>query len=154
MTTQGICLLQPRAKSLVKWELFSSTWSINSYDCGLSKWQMKNQCGSKKMLDGSGCHWGHGLTCSAHNSNCWHCQDSNPDVAGSHMKWDPATPEFESWSPQRKTISLLLIWSQLPVPVHNLKQIYIEGILPKGPYLTCVSMVGRALLAGYHRSRR
>ena len=27
----------------------------------------------------------------------------------------------------------------------------IEGILPKGPYLPCVSMAGRALLAGYHR---
>ena len=28
----------------------------------------------------------------------------------------------------------------------------IEGILPKGPYLPCVSMAGRALLAGYHRN--
>ena len=28
---------------------------------------------------------------------------------------------------------------------------YYEGILPKGSYLPCVSMVGRALLAGYHR---
>ena len=28
---------------------------------------------------------------------------------------------------------------------------YIEGILPKGPNLPCVSMVGRALLAGYPR---
>ena len=28
---------------------------------------------------------------------------------------------------------------------------YFEGILPKGPYLPCVSMAGRALLAGYHR---
>ena len=27
----------------------------------------------------------------------------------------------------------------------------IEGFLPKGPYLSCVSMAGRALLAGYHR---
>ena len=27
---------------------------------------------------------------------------------------------------------------------------YIEGILPKGPYLPCVSMAGRALFAGYH----
>ena len=26
---------------------------------------------------------------------------------------------------------------------------YVEGILPKGPYLPCVSMAGRALLAGY-----
>ena len=29
----------------------------------------------------------------------------------------------------------------------------LEGILPKGPYLLCVSMAGRALLAGYHRTR-
>ena len=28
---------------------------------------------------------------------------------------------------------------------------HIKGILPKGPYLPCVSMAGRALLAGYHR---
>ena len=28
---------------------------------------------------------------------------------------------------------------------------YFEGILPKGPYLPCVSMAGRALLAGYHQ---
>ena len=27
----------------------------------------------------------------------------------------------------------------------------IEGILPNGPYLPCVSMAGRALVAGYHR---
>ena len=29
--------------------------------------------------------------------------------------------------------------------------LHIEGILPIGPYLPCVSMAGRALLAGYHR---
>ena len=28
---------------------------------------------------------------------------------------------------------------------------YIEGFLPKGPYLPCVSMAGMAYLAGYHR---
>ena len=28
---------------------------------------------------------------------------------------------------------------------------YIEGILPKGPYLPCVRVAGRALLAGYPR---
>ena len=27
---------------------------------------------------------------------------------------------------------------------------YKEGILPKGPYLPCVSMAGRAMLAGYY----
>ena len=29
------------------------------------------------------------------------------------------------------------------------RQHHIKGILPKGPYLPCVSMAGRALLAGY-----
>ena len=33
----------------------------------------------------------------------------------------------------------------------SIVNVYIEGILPKGPYLPCVSMAGRALLAGYHR---
>ena len=28
---------------------------------------------------------------------------------------------------------------------------HVEGILPKGPYLPCVSMAGRALMAEYHR---
>ena len=28
-------------------------------------------------------------------------------------------------------------------------QVYIEGILPKGPYLPCLRMADRALLAGY-----
>ena len=35
-------------------------------------------------------------------------------------------------------------WESTIVPV-------IEGILPKEPYLPCVSMAGRAILAGYHR---
>ena len=30
-------------------------------------------------------------------------------------------------------------------------QSHIKGILPKGPYLPCISMAGRALLAGYPR---
>ena len=29
--------------------------------------------------------------------------------------------------------------------------LYLDGILPKGPYLPCVSMAGRALFAGYLR---
>ena len=28
------------------------------------------------------------------------------------------------------------------------------GILPKGPYLPCISMAGRALMAGYHRHKK
>ena len=38
-----------------------------------------------------------------------------------------------------------------PVVAHAVELVlrYIEGILPKGPYLPCISMAGRALLAGY-----
>ena len=38
-------------------------------------------------------------------------------------------------------------------PLHYLwaNYAYIEGILPKGPYLPCVSMAGRALLTRCHR---
>ena len=32
--------------------------------------------------------------------------------------------------------------------LYSCYHLYIEGILPKGPYLLCVSMAGRALLAG------
>ena len=39
---------------------------------------------------------------------------------------------------------LLMTWHLLVIG-------YIKDILPKGPYLPCVSMAGRALLAGYHR---
>ena len=31
---------------------------------------------------------------------------------------------------------------------------YTEGILPKGPYLPCISMAGRAFLAGYHQHKK
>ena len=34
----------------------------------------------------------------------------------------------------------------------EMSQPHLEGILPKGPYLPCVSMACRALLVGYHRS--
>ena len=50
---------------------------------------------------------------------------------------------------------LYWVWKGLPVWNDKSPQAlplqYIEGILPKGPYLPCVSMAGRALLAGYHR---
>ena len=36
-------------------------------------------------------------------------------------------------------------------PKNTMISSYDEGILPKGPYLPCVSMAGRALLAGYHQ---
>ena len=41
-------------------------------------------------------------------------------------------------------------WAATTIGGHQIYE-HIEGILPKGPYLPCVSMAGRALLAGYHR---
>ena len=34
---------------------------------------------------------------------------------------------------------------------HNIIVWFMTGVLPKGPHLPCLSMAGRALLAGYHR---
>ena len=34
---------------------------------------------------------------------------------------------------------------------HIIDNMQVYGVLPKGPYLPCVSMAGRALLAGYPR---
>ena len=39
----------------------------------------------------------------------------------------------------------------LTVQISASHQADIEGILSKRPYLPCVSMAGRAFLAGYHR---
>ena len=39
---------------------------------------------------------------------------------------------------------LIKVWSMFC-------HLHIAGILPKGPHLPCVSMAGRALLAGYHQ---
>ena len=48
--------------------------------------------------------------------------------------------------------SSILFWlTTLPHDQLDLQNFYIKGILPKGPYLLCVSMAGRALFAGYHR---
>ena len=54
---------------------------------------------------------------------------------------------------RRATLQRILVNSALSVrcaPRTNLSS-FIEGILPKGPYLPCVSMAGRVLLAGYPR---
>ena len=56
-----------------------------------------------------------------------------------------------------EVIIKLLVWILFSMLYLTRIQIYwlllaqFEGILPKGPYLPCVSMAGRALLAGYHR---
>ena len=47
------------------------------------------------------------------------------------------------------------VWEQSTNPICSYSTIcepQIEGILPKGSYLPCVSMAGRALSAGYHRN--
>ena len=49
----------------------------------------------------------------------------------------------------------LSLWNHMTLnyltPPNDKPLLYIEGILPKGLYLPCVSMAGRAFLAGYHR---
>ena len=61
--------------------------------------------------------------------------------------------DIKSTSPRGQSMSCCL-WAFCPlseVPGRSCMVDDIEGILPKGPYLPCVSMAGRALLAGYHR---
>ena len=59
------------------------------------------------------------------------------------------SPEFVPTSHffyNKSTLIQVMAWGQTgykPLPE-------FEGILPKGPYQPCVSMAGRALLAGYH----
>ena len=73
-----------------------------------------------------------------------------------HLKFETFGKKHISFSKQW----FLLI--QVPDIVFKYRHLYlenalhdrlflIEGIMPKGPYLPCVSMAGRALLAGYHR---
>ena len=47
-----------------------------------------------------------------------------------------------NWPSSQSPLCLLTLWGRMT---------HIEDILPKGPYLSCVSMTGRTLLAGYHR---
>ena len=58
------------------------------------------------------------------------------------LKFDHLAPNMHLWS----LLPIFLCQNQKP-------STHCEGILPKGPYLPCVSMAGRALLAGYHRLR-
>ena len=46
-------------------------------------------------------------------------------------------------------ITLAIYWSI--APKFLLTSSHFEGILPKGPYMPCVGMTGRALLVGCHR---
>ena len=65
-----------------------------------------------------------------------------------------------AWGLWDSFISILLVslrsiyrWRMLlPVNTWEYQHSEIEGILPKGPYLPCISMASRALLAGYHRN--
>ena len=60
--------------------------------------------------------------------------------------------DIKTTSPRGQSMSCCL-WAFCPlseVPGRSCMVDDIEGILPKGLYLACVSMAGRALLAGYH----
>ena len=53
------------------------------------------------------------------------------------------------WGNLVRVLAALLVLCVVNPPI--IQWMHIDGILPKGPYLPCVSMAGRALLAGYHR---
>ena len=88
----------------------------------------------------------------------WHCSGSKP-----------LSEQILTWSLMHICVTrpgwvYHALWAHVGIPAHFLKAAdghcvqpqniglpLFEGILPKVPYLPCVSMVGRALLAGYHR---
>ena len=76
--------------------------------------------------------------------------DNEVIVCGTNITSGPGaitSPGFPESYPR----NLRCKWN-ITAPQGKVSWIYLEGILPKGPYLPCVSMAGRALLAGYHRS--
>ena len=73
---------------------------------------------------------------SSSNITTAHSRRMRPTRTATVTRWDRLT---RSRTPENEEI----IWSEITP--------YIEGILPRGPYLPCVSMAGRALLAGYPR---
>ena len=56
----------------------------------------------------------------------------------------------DMYKPLKLTMSQWHQWLSISTSL----MVQFEGILPKGPYLPCLSMAGRALLAGYHRIMR
>ena len=60
----------------------------------------------------------------------------------SFVKWAPVVQTWEAYT-IKNLFGILSPWIVF-IPE-------IEGILPRGSSLPCVSMAGRALLAGYHR---
>ena len=75
-------------------------------------------------------------------------QCSNKWSWWSLIRYLPSGCQHASWS---STITSLCWFKLGPVFWGPYYTPYIDGILPKGPYLPCVSMAGWALLAGYHR---
>ena len=80
-------------------------------------------------------------TCSINTSSClqmaWHRYTQHLDLL-----YLPITVPADGLAPTGARPSA---GTKLTAKLH------IESILPKGPYLPCISMAGRALLAGYHR---
>ena len=80
-----------------------------------------------------------------------HCWDHYCGTISSLVNYCKLTPTTTTPSSSSSSSS-----SSSPPPPHNsifkpIPRCIIEGILPKGPYLPCVSMAGRALLAEYPR---
>ena len=66
------------------------------------------------------------------------CAFINPSVPQTGLCWENFINDMEN--------------VDVPDEAFNYQSLVnIEGILPKGPFLPCVSMTGRALLAWYHR---
>ena len=125
------------------------------------KYRLKNVCHFVNVLTSFTKRfiWGQWTNSSACARQKWHNFIVNfanfPTVVDSSLTvisglwWFGRTRDHNSWVFDKAItgswcFSFIRVFSTLLVP-------YVEGILPKGPYLPCVSMAHRVLLAGYPR---
>ena len=85
---------------------------------------------------------------------------SIPSIILSISSISSLSPQLSFLSPQLSSISSIILFMCLIIlSISSIilsiswTLLHFEGILPKAPYLPCVSMAGRALLAGYPRFR-
>ena len=86
----------------------------------------------------------------ANDGLSWWCIYTSLDLESLQLIWRSCTHIFHLHMPDHLRSGDLTTWHNTRIVV-EMPHWYIKGILPKGPYLPCISMAGRALLAGYHR---
>ena len=79
----------------------------------------------------------------------WYCPDITPANMG--PTWADRTQGGHILAPWTVQSGKLCPWAHVEAPFSYAVEYISRLSCHKGPYLPCVSMAGRALLAGYHR---